>query len=188
MVPWGMTVGPDGALYVAVDRSYLPVDGNYALPPPPCESCGQLHRTGAVVRVELLQGGPGEEECAKGEAGEGRDAGREGNGGGGGGARRGKRRGGNGKLELGNRGGGLKFGAMTNFCEGFSRPSGLAFTEAGELLVASLDLQVSRFAGPLWSNPGHYLGVFYSMRGRNSTARRIQMQQDAVGLGLGAVL
>ena len=62
---------------------------------------------------------------------------------------------------------------MTNFCEGFSRPSGLTFTEGGELLVASLDLQVSRFAGPHSPTPGRYLGVFYSLIKRNNTARRI---------------
>ena len=45
---------------------------------------------------------------------------------------------------------------MTNFCEGFSRPSGLTFTEAGELLVASLDLQVN-YPKYLPNYPNHLL-------------------------------
>lgn len=182
MVPWGMTLGPDGALYVAVDRSYAPIDNNYAIPPPPCASCGELHRSGTVVRVELLEeddsGGRG-----AGSAG-GRRGGelpyvqtvRRGRGGGGGGSGTGglgdkSKRGGSGARRL-------KFGAMTNFCEGFSRPSGLAFTESGELLVASLDLQVSRFAGPTSHTPGHYLGVFYSLVKRNNTPRRIRARKE----------
>ena len=197
MVPWGMTVGPDGALYVAVDRSYVPVDDNYAVPPPLCASCGEMHRSGAIVRVELLLGGgDGEKESEEGNAEEEEeeddDDDDDGEGSGdvvvgagtaggtavsGGKGAKGKEKStikGKGKET----GGGLRFGAMTNFCEGLSRPSGLTFTEGGELLVASLDLQVSRFAGPASPTPGRYLGVFYSLIRRNNTPRRIKARKE----------
>ena len=147
LVPWGMAVGPDGALYVALDQGYTPLGNNYAVPPPPCISCGEKHRNGTIVRIELVPTISTRSDGAA-SAGNGR----------------------------------LRFGTMTTFCEGLSRPNGMAFTEGGELLVASLDLQVSRFAGPASPTPGAYLGVFYSLIKRNNTPRRIQARNKNNGM------
>ena len=50
-VPWGLTVGPDDALYVSVDDSYEGAP-DY-IHPPRCPGCGQIHPTGRVLRVPL---------------------------------------------------------------------------------------------------------------------------------------
>ena len=54
-VAWGCDVGPDGALYVAVDRDYPPpaVD-NYTLPPGRCafHNC-ERRKTGVIMRVQF---------------------------------------------------------------------------------------------------------------------------------------
>ncbi|ACO63357.1 predicted protein [Micromonas commoda] len=51
-VAWGCDVGPDGALYVAVDRDHQPTGNNYTLPPGKCPipTC-ERRKTGVIMRV-----------------------------------------------------------------------------------------------------------------------------------------
>ena len=53
-VAWGCDVGPDGALYVAVDRDHEPTGDNYTLPPGKCPipTC-ERRKTGVIMRVEF---------------------------------------------------------------------------------------------------------------------------------------
>lgn len=53
-VAWGCDVGPDGALYVAVDRDHQPKEDNYTLPPGKCPIpwC-ERRKTGVIMRVQF---------------------------------------------------------------------------------------------------------------------------------------
>ena len=53
-VAWGCDVGPDGALYVAVDRDHQPREDNYTLPPGKCQFPGcERRKTGVIMRVQF---------------------------------------------------------------------------------------------------------------------------------------
>ena len=146
-VAWGADVGPDGALYVAVDRGYHSVegldhvhDGNYTTPPPPCAypGCG-VAKTGVIMRVVFAEGGiPAVEperpiiaqEFFAGSSAFSRDE-----------------------------------------SERIARPSGVCFTPDGDMLVASMDGRVTKWGGPLGARRGRFLGVFHSLRARDEAAR-----------------
>lgn len=59
-VPWGLTVGPDDALYVCVDDSYHGEPPDFYIRPPRCPRCGVVHPTGRVLRVSLAVDDAGE--------------------------------------------------------------------------------------------------------------------------------
>ena len=71
-VAWGCDVGPDGALYVAVDRDYHPEEGsqaNYTTPPGPCAEPGCSRRkTGVIMRVQFAGAGAGTDTAAPPDA------------------------------------------------------------------------------------------------------------------------
>jgi hypothetical protein len=146
-VAWGADVGPDGALYVAVDRAYRHIeglphlhDGNYTTPPPPCAypGCG-VAKTGVIMRVVFAEGGASAAEPERpiitqeffaGSSAMSRDE-----------------------------------------SERIARPSGVCFTPDGDMLVASMDGRVTKWGGPLGARRGRFLGVFHSLRARDEAAR-----------------
>ena len=71
-VAWGCDVGPDGALYVAVDREYHlqeGAEGNYTTPPGPCAEPGCSRRkTGVIMRVQFAGAGAGTDAAAPPDA------------------------------------------------------------------------------------------------------------------------
>jgi len=71
-VAWGCDVGPDGALYVAVDREYHlqeGAQGNYTTPPGPCAEPGCSRRkTGVIMRVQFAGAGAGTDTAAPPDA------------------------------------------------------------------------------------------------------------------------
>ena len=71
-VAWGCDVGPDGALYVAVDREYHlqeGAQGNYTTPPGPCAEPGCSRRkTGVIMRVQFAGANAGTDTAAPPDA------------------------------------------------------------------------------------------------------------------------